>query len=54
MNQTSYGYCYQAMITLHLGRENVRAEDIDEHFNLLAEFAYFMFSKNGKSISQAL
>lgn len=52
MNQTSYGYCYQAMITLHLGRENVRAEDIDEHFNLLAEFAYFMFSKNGKSISQ--
>ncbi len=52
MSKTSYGNCYQAMITLQLDKANVKAEDTDDHFNLLVEFAYFMFGKGDKSISQ--
>ena len=52
ISKTSYGNCYQAMITLQLDKANVRAENTDDHFNLLVEFAYFMFNKDGKSISQ--
>jgi hypothetical protein len=36
MSKTSYGNCYQAMITLQLYKVNVKAEYIDDHFNFLA------------------
>jgi len=48
---TSYGHCYQAMLTMNLGRVGIKAQDIDSHFNLLTQLAYFMFNKGTKSIS---
>ncbi len=52
MNETSYGHCYHAMITMQLHRANIKAGDMDEYFKFLTEFSYFMFKKNKKSVSQ--
>ena len=50
LSQTSYGHCYQAMITMQLGKVGVKAADIDSYFNFLTELAYSMFDKNSKTI----
>ncbi|CAC9963797.1 High-affnity carbon uptake protein Hat/HatR [uncultured Gammaproteobacteria bacterium] len=52
MHETSYGHCYHAMITMQLYRTNIRPESMDQYFNFLTEFSYFMFSKNQKLVSQ--
>jgi energy-coupling factor transporter ATP-binding protein EcfA2 len=52
MQETSYGHCYHAMITMQLHRANIQANDMDKYFNFLTEFSYFIFSKNKKSVSQ--
>ena len=51
LSQTSYGHCYQTMITMHLGKIGVKAADLDSYFNFLTELAYSMFTKNSKTIS---
>ena len=52
LSQTSYGHCYQAMITMHLGKIGIKAGDIDSYFNFLTELAYSMFEKKLKTISR--
>ena len=49
---TSYGYCYQAMITTQLYRSNIKPESINEYFNFLTELAYFMLKKETKELSE--
>jgi len=52
LSKTSYGHCYQAMITMNLARANIKAEDISASFNFLTELAYFMFDNNSKGLSE--
>ena len=49
-SQTSYGHCYQAMITMSFSRAGIENEDIDAYFNLLTELAYSMFNQKNKKI----
>lgn len=42
---TSYGHCYQALITANLIRSGVRSDDIDSAFNFLEYFAFEIFRK---------
>ena len=49
---TSYGYCYQAMITTQLYRANIKPDSMNEYFNFLTEFAYFMLKKETKELSE--
>lgn len=51
LSATSYGYCYQAMLTLSLGKAGVVPEDVDAYFNFMTELAYCMFSNKSKNIS---
>lgn len=51
LSKTSYGHCYQAMITMSLAKYGIKAGDIDGYFNFLTELAYFMFEKDSKKIS---
>ena len=52
LSKTSYGHCYQAMITINLVKSGIKKEDIDACLNFLTELAYFMFSKNSKTITE--
>lgn len=51
-SQTSYGHCYQAMITMQLTNIGIKGEDIDSYFNFLTRFAYLMFENQSESISE--
>ena len=50
LSQTSYGHCYQAMITQNFIRASIKPEHVDAYFNLLTELAYSMFNKKNKKI----
>ena len=52
LKMTSYGHCYQALVTLQLGKNNVNAEDIGKHFNFLTELAYHVFSSEVNVVSE--
>ncbi len=52
LEQTSYGYCYEALITCAL---MVCVDDktkIDRYYNVLTHLAYYIYQKNGKPISE--
>ncbi len=49
--QTSYGYCYQTLITCALMTCLEDKKKIDRYYNILSHLAYFIFLKNGKPIS---
>ena len=51
-SQTSYGHCYQAMITMSFRRSGIKPEHVDSYFNLLTELAYFMFRQKNKTVSK--
>lgn len=54
-NETSFGYCYQALIHFSLHKAGVINEDIDTYFNFLSELAYkLVFSKNETITNQEL
>ncbi len=53
LSQTSYGHCYQAMITMNLGRSGIKSVDIHVYFNFLAELAYFMFKKGSEKLDES-
>lgn len=43
LEQTSYGYCYQALIYVALTKKaSIKNEDIDSYFNFLSEFAFHL------------
>ena len=53
LEQTSYGYCYEALITCALMTCVEDKTKIDRYYNVLMNLAYFIYTKNGKSISEA-
>ena len=52
LEQTSYGYCYEALITCALMTCVDDKTKIDRYYNVLMNLAYYIFKKNGKSISE--
>lgn len=52
LEQTSYGYCYEALITCALMTCVEDKTKIDRYYNVLMNLAYFIYKKNGKSISE--
>ena len=52
LSQTSYGYCYHAMVIMNLGRAGIKPEDIDAYFNFLTQLAYSMFNEDTKVFSE--
>ena len=51
LQETSYGHCYHAMITILLSKVSIKPEEIDAYFNFLTRLAYWMFDKNAKNFS---
>lgn len=51
MDRTSYGYCYEALITCALMACVKDRAKIDRYYNVLTNLAYYIFTKNGKKIS---
>ena len=52
LEQTSYGYCYEALITCALMTCVDDKSKIDLYYNVLMNLAHFVYTKNGKSISE--
>ena len=52
LEQTSYGYCYEALITCALMTCVDDKTKIDRYYNVLMNLAYYIFLKNGKPISE--
>lgn len=46
MRITTYGHCYQALITAQLIKIGIQAEDIDSAYNFLTRFAFDIFSRD--------
>ena len=52
LEQTSYGYCYEALITCALMTCVDDKAKIDRYYNVLTNLAYFIYQKNGHAISE--
>jgi len=52
LEQTSYGYCYEALITCALMTCVDDKTKIDRYYNVLMNLAYFIYQKKGKPISE--
>lgn len=52
LEQTSYGYCYEALITCALLSCVNDKTKIDRYYNVLTNLAYYIYRKNGKPISE--
>ena len=52
LEQTSYGYCYEALIICALMTCIDDKTKIDRYYNVLLSLAYFVYTKNGKAISE--
>lgn len=52
LEQTSYGYCYEALITCALMTCVDDKTKIDRYYNVLMNLAYFIYGKKGKPISE--
>ena len=52
LEQTSYGYCYEALITCALMTCVDDKTKIDRYYNVLTNLAYFIYRKEGKPISE--
>ncbi|MEQ8159964.1 MAG: TIR domain-containing protein [Smithellaceae bacterium] len=46
---TSQGYCYQALIYMHLRKQGVQNDEIDTYINFLTEFSFYFYT--GKKIN---
>ena len=51
LNETSFGYCYQALILYSLNNAGVTIEEIDTYFNFLTELAYEFIRNETETIS---
>lgn len=52
LEQTSYGYCYEALITCALMTCVDDKTKIDRYYNVLTNLAYFIYQKKGRPISE--
>ena len=52
LEQTSYGYCYEALIICALMTCVEDKTKIDRYYNVLVNLAYFIYNKKGKPISE--
>lgn len=52
LEQTSYGYCYEALITCALLSCVNDKSKIDRYYNVLTNLAYYIYQKNGRPISE--
>ncbi len=52
LEQTAYGYCYEALITCALMTCVDDKTKIDRYYNVLMNLAYFIYKNNGKPISE--
>lgn len=52
LDQTSYGYCYEALITCALMTCVDDKTKIDRYYNVLTNLAYFIYQKKGRPISE--
>lgn len=52
LEQTSYGYCYEALITCALMTCMGDKTKIDQYYNVLMNLAYFIYQKKGMTISE--
>lgn len=52
LEQTSYGYCYEALITCALMSCVDDKTKIDRYYNVLMSLAYYIYKNNGKPISE--
>ena len=52
LEQTSYGYCYEALITCALMTCVDDKTKIDRYYNVLMNLAYYIYQKKGKPISE--
>lgn len=52
LEQTSYGHCYEALITCALLTCVEDKTKIDRYYNVLMNLAYYIYKKNGKAISE--
>ena len=52
LEQTSYGYCYEALITCALMTCVDDKTKIDRYYNVLMNLAFFIYQKKGKAISE--
>ncbi|GAB6194349.1 TIR domain-containing protein [Desulfocastanea catecholica] len=48
---TSYGHCYQYLITQNFEKASVKAGELDTFFNYLTELSYFIYSQNCYSLT---
>lgn len=52
LEQTSYGYCYEALITCALMTCVDDKNKIDRYYNVLMNLAYYIYRRNSKPISE--
>jgi predicted MPP superfamily phosphohydrolase len=53
LEQTSFGYCYQALIYIALANKaSVKNEDIDSYFNFLVELAFNLYEREKVVINE--
>lgn len=52
LEQTSYGYCYEALITCALMTCVEDKTKIDRYYNVLMNLAYYIYKENGRPISE--
>ena len=52
LEQTSYGYCYEALITCALLSCVTDKSKIDRYYNVLTNLAYHIYKRNGRPISE--
>jgi len=52
LEQTSYGYCYEALITCALMTCVEDKTKIDRYYNVLMNLAYFIYGRRGRAISE--
>lgn len=50
---TSYGHCYQYLITQNFEKSNIGASELDTFFNYLTELSFFMYMRKGSSITRS-
>jgi UDP-2,3-diacylglucosamine pyrophosphatase LpxH len=53
LQHSSYGYCYDYLITKSLSYANIPAKEIDEFYNVLSCLAYYLFSQKKSEIIES-
>lgn len=53
LNETSFGYCYQSLITYALIKAGIPNSSIDTYFNFLTELAYYFIKNDVSTINES-